>query len=169
MCPSDQKPPQRQRGRPKKRNQNFNQNSPGGKKLAANTNNKTAPNHQNVHSPSKQTSANNNKKLELTSENVKALENEKPAAEPVIDDAKALVKRETKSEQYQERIRKAIKKGSEESESSQRPSSAGSFASPENLRERYWSYLFDNFHRAVDEIYLTCENDESVVECQVCN
>jgi len=36
-----------------------------------------------------------------------------------------------------------------------------------NLHARYWSYLFDNLHRAVDEIYRTCEADESVVECQV--
>ena len=31
---------------------------------------------------------------------------------------------------------------------------------------RYWSYLFDNLHRAVDEIYCTCEADESIIECQ---
>ena len=37
-----------------------------------------------------------------------------------------------------------------------------------DLHARYWSYLFDNLHRAVDEIYVTCEADESVIECQVC-
>ena len=36
-------------------------------------------------------------------------------------------------------------------------------------RARYWSYLFDNLHRAVDEIYCTCEADESIIECQVNN
>lgn len=36
-----------------------------------------------------------------------------------------------------------------------------------DLHARYWSYLFDNLHRAVDEIYATCEADESVIECQV--
>lgn len=36
-----------------------------------------------------------------------------------------------------------------------------------NLHARYWSYLFDNLHRAVDEIYCTCEEDESELECQV--
>ena len=38
-----------------------------------------------------------------------------------------------------------------------------------DLQARYWSYLFDNLHRAVDEIYATCEADESVIECQVCS
>ena len=38
-----------------------------------------------------------------------------------------------------------------------------------DLHARYWSYLFDNLHRAVDEIYKTCEVDESIVECQVVN
>ena len=36
-----------------------------------------------------------------------------------------------------------------------------------DLKARYWSYLFDNLQRAVDEIYATCEMDVSVVECQV--
>lgn len=36
-----------------------------------------------------------------------------------------------------------------------------------DFRARYWSYLFENFHRAVDEIYCVCETDESKLECQV--
>lgn len=36
-----------------------------------------------------------------------------------------------------------------------------------DLKARYWSYLFDNLQRAVDEIYATCEMDASVVECEV--
>ena len=40
-------------------------------------------------------------------------------------------------------------------------------ASRVDLRARYWSFLFDNFHRAVDELYCTCETDDSVAECQV--
>lgn len=36
-----------------------------------------------------------------------------------------------------------------------------------DFRARYWSYLFENFHRAVDEIYSVCETDESEIECQV--
>lgn len=36
-----------------------------------------------------------------------------------------------------------------------------------NMQARYWSYLFDNLHRAIDEIYCTCEADESIIECQV--
>ena len=33
-------------------------------------------------------------------------------------------------------------------------------------RARYWKFLFDNLQRAVDAIYETCEQDESVVECK---
>lgn len=36
-----------------------------------------------------------------------------------------------------------------------------------DLRARYWAFLFDNLRRAVDEIYVTCESDQSVVECRV--
>ncbi|XP_018619288.2 S phase cyclin A-associated protein in the endoplasmic reticulum isoform X1 [Scleropages formosus] len=35
-----------------------------------------------------------------------------------------------------------------------------------DLRARYWAFLFDNLRRAVDEIYVTCEWDQSVVECK---
>eukprot|EP00111_Clytia_hemisphaerica_P019304 TCONS_00056982-protein len=82
------------------------------------------------------------------------------------DGSTGSTERETKSEEYQERIRKAIEKGSEETNPSQRPNSVTSFQTQKNLRARYWSYLFDNFHRAVDEIYTTCEHDESTIECK---
>lgn len=36
-----------------------------------------------------------------------------------------------------------------------------------DMRARYWAFLFDNLQRAVDEIYQTCEVDESIVECKV--
>lgn len=36
-----------------------------------------------------------------------------------------------------------------------------------DVHARYWSYLFDNLFRAVDEIYRTCEVDNSIIECQV--
>lgn len=36
-----------------------------------------------------------------------------------------------------------------------------------DLRARYWAFLFDNLRRAVDEICVTCESDQSVVECKV--
>uniref|UniRef100_A0A3Q2D579 S-phase cyclin A-associated protein in the ER n=1 Tax=Cyprinodon variegatus TaxID=28743 RepID=A0A3Q2D579_CYPVA len=35
-----------------------------------------------------------------------------------------------------------------------------------DLRARYWAFLFDNLRRAVDEIYVTCESDQSVLECK---
>ncbi|XP_037082279.1 LOW QUALITY PROTEIN: S phase cyclin A-associated protein in the endoplasmic reticulum-like [Pollicipes pollicipes] len=34
------------------------------------------------------------------------------------------------------------------------------------LHARYWSFLFENLRRAVDEIYQTCETDDSVLECK---
>lgn len=36
-----------------------------------------------------------------------------------------------------------------------------------DLRVRYWVFFFDNFRRVVDEIYVICELDQSVVECKV--
>jgi hypothetical protein len=33
------------------------------------------------------------------------------------------------------------------------------------LESRYWSYLFENLNRSVDELYDTCEQDFSVDEC----
>lgn len=36
-----------------------------------------------------------------------------------------------------------------------------------DLRAHYWAFLFDNLRRAVDQIYVTCESDQSVVECKV--
>ena len=74
-----------------------------------------------------------------------------------------VVNRETKSEEYREHIKNVIENGIPEI---RRPSSAQG-SKRDNLRARYWSYLFDNLQRAVDEIYKTCENDESTVECEV--
>ena len=72
--------------------------------------------------------------------------------------------RETKTQAYQEHMKNVININSQSNGS--RPSSAQS-NHKDNLRARYWSYLFDNLHRAVDEIYATCETDESTVECEV--
>ena len=44
---------------------------------------------------------------------------------------------------------------------------SGRPANKADVHARYWSYLFDNLFRAVDEVYKTCEVDCSVVECQV--
>lgn len=35
-----------------------------------------------------------------------------------------------------------------------------------DLRARYWAFLFENLRRAVGELYVTCESDQSVVECK---
>lgn len=50
---------------------------------------------------------------------------------------------------------------------SSRVRSASAGRNPEkDLRARYWAFLFENLYRAVDEIYQTCETDESVMECK---
>ena len=62
------------------------------------------------------------------------------------------------------------KKGSfDDGRGGSRPSSqlSGGGTKKSDLRARYWAFLFDNLKRAVDEIYQTCETDESVVECKV--
>ena len=51
--------------------------------------------------------------------------------------------------------------------STQRQRSTESPLRRANLQARYWSYLFDNLHSAIDKMYFTCEADESVIECQV--
>lgn len=35
-----------------------------------------------------------------------------------------------------------------------------------DIRARYWGYLFENLRQAVDKIYLTCEDDQSIEECK---
>ena len=35
-----------------------------------------------------------------------------------------------------------------------------------DIKDRYWVYLFQNLKLAVDEIYQTCETDESISECE---
>ena len=73
------------------------------------------------------------------------------------------IDRETKSEAYKAHMKNVIENGIQET---RRPSSAQG-SKKDSLRARYWSYLFDNLQRAVDEIYKTCDNDESTVECEV--
>lgn len=36
-----------------------------------------------------------------------------------------------------------------------------------NLHVRYWTYLFDNLHRSIDEIFCACESEENVSGCHV--
>lgn len=47
--------------------------------------------------------------------------------------------------------------------SSRRPPPTSKFV---DLKARYWSYLFDNLNRSIDEIYTTCEADENGIECE---
>eukprot|EP00794_Sanderia_malayensis_P010037 gene10037-11063_t len=70
--------------------------------------------------------------------------------------------RQTKSCEYQNHLQKIV--DNKENEFDQPRSAQGN--KKDSLRARYWSYLFENLQRAVDEIYETCDNDESIVECQ---
>jgi len=36
-----------------------------------------------------------------------------------------------------------------------------------NLHVRYWTYLFDNLHRSIDEIFCACESEENISGCHV--
>ncbi|XP_074651660.1 S phase cyclin A-associated protein in the endoplasmic reticulum-like [Tubulanus polymorphus] len=55
---------------------------------------------------------------------------------------------------------------SKKNESASRRSSGSGIGKKPDLRARYWAFLFDNLQRAVDEIYKTCEADESELECR---
>ncbi|XP_042206932.1 S phase cyclin A-associated protein in the endoplasmic reticulum-like isoform X3 [Homarus americanus] len=53
------------------------------------------------------------------------------------------------------------------SKQDKRPRSASAGRDPQaSLRARHWGFLFRNLQQAVDEIYQTCEDDESIVECK---
>ena len=79
----------------------------------------------------------------------------------VENDSKILEKEKTNVE------KRGSSPGKEKPKSRQARSRSSSANRKIDLRARYWSYLFDNLKRAVDEIYTTCETDESVMECQV--
>ncbi len=32
---------------------------------------------------------------------------------------------------------------------------------------RYWTFLFDNLKRSIEQIYQTCESDQNPLQCQV--
>jgi hypothetical protein len=36
-----------------------------------------------------------------------------------------------------------------------------------NSSARYWSFLFDNLKRSIEQIYQTCESDPNPLQCQV--
>lgn len=155
------------RGRPKQRSPNLNDGKENSKHSKIY--------HHKKNSPPEAAKQQNQSKNSTSNERTRSASNGNGAVivKPELpkhgssDGSTTSAERETKSEEYQERIRKAIEKGSEQTKLTQRPSSVTSFQSQKNLRARYWSYLFDNLHRAVDEIYTTCENDESLIECKV--
>lgn len=34
---------------------------------------------------------------------------------------------------------------------------------------RYWTFLYDNLKRSIEQIYQTCESDQNLLQCQVKN
>ncbi len=36
-----------------------------------------------------------------------------------------------------------------------------------DIRSRYWTFLFDNLKRSIEQIYQTCQSDENPLQCQV--
>src|ERR1700722_979490 len=36
-----------------------------------------------------------------------------------------------------------------------------------DIRSRYWTFLFDNLKRSIEQIYQTCESDQSPLQCKV--
>jgi hypothetical protein len=36
-----------------------------------------------------------------------------------------------------------------------------------DIRSRYWTFLFDNLKRSIEQIYQTCESDRNIWQCQV--
>lgn len=99
---------------------------------------------------------------------------EKPRSKPLVGGMTVTESPTHKSSQGSETSSQRSQSGSRpgssvSSPSTQRKQSSSSSRSQgkKDLRARYWAFLFENLHRAVDEIYLTCEADESVVECKV--
>ncbi|CAF1289636.1 unnamed protein product [Adineta steineri] len=35
-----------------------------------------------------------------------------------------------------------------------------------DIHSRYWTFLFDNLKRSVEQIYQTCESDQNIYQCQ---
>ena len=36
-----------------------------------------------------------------------------------------------------------------------------------DVRSRYWTFLFDNLKRSIEQIYQTCQSDQNSLQCQV--
>ena len=83
---------------------------------------------------------------------------------------KRVVRRKTKSQLSGKTRSSSAKKADGSADEKRTSSTEGrkvSVSKKIDLRARYWAFLFDNLQRAVDEIYQTCEVDESIVECKV--
>ncbi|XP_070541829.1 S phase cyclin A-associated protein in the endoplasmic reticulum-like isoform X2 [Ptychodera flava] len=82
---------------------------------------------------------------------------------------KARVPRKLKPRSLQGDTQRKVSKGLRDGSggrSAGKPTSPTKPAKKVDVRARYWAFLFDNLQRAVDEIYQTCEADESIVECK---
>ncbi|XP_078697296.1 S phase cyclin A-associated protein in the endoplasmic reticulum-like isoform X1 [Branchiostoma floridae x Branchiostoma belcheri] len=95
------------------------------------------------------------------------MSNKKAKAEKMEGKAVAMGSHAAESLRSKSAQRDSSSEGSKGTQTSPRKKSPGQTKGKKaDVRARYWAFLFDNLRRAVDEIYQTCEADESVVECK---
>ncbi|CAH1254602.1 SCAPER [Branchiostoma lanceolatum] len=95
------------------------------------------------------------------------MSNKKAKAEKMESKAEAMSSHAAEKLRSKSAQRDSSSEGSKGTQTSPRKKSPGQIKGKKaDVRARYWAFLFDNLRRAVDEIYQTCEADESVVECK---
>ncbi|KAI8495970.1 hypothetical protein Bbelb_263860 [Branchiostoma belcheri] len=95
------------------------------------------------------------------------MSNKKAKAEKMEGKAVAMGSHAAESLRSKSAQRDSSSEGSKGTQTSPHKKSPGQTKGKKaDVRARYWAFLFDNLRRAVDEIYQTCEADESVVECK---